>query len=88
MSLCRRRPAVVMERTQDRSFRFFGGRVGRMSATDCLAVGQALRQGVIAQGVVSEAEYDRLFSMAQEEFARPKGTGVLPFYRAFGQRVA
>lgn len=81
-----------LENVTLRSLRFpmgtWGGRVGRMSATDCLAVGQALRQGVIAQGIVSEAEYDRLFGMAQEEFARPNGTGVLPFYRAFGQRVA
>ncbi len=75
-----------------RSLRFpmgaWGGRVGRMSATDCLAVGQALRQGVIAQGIASEAEYDRLFALAQEEFGQPKGTGVLPFYLAYGQRVA
>ena len=66
----------------------WGGRVGRMSATDCLAVGQALRQGVIATGIASEAEYDRMYAMAQEEFGRPKGTGVLPFYLAYGQRVA
>ncbi len=66
----------------------WGGRVGRMSATDCLAVGQALRAGVVAANILPEVEYDRLYQLAQEEFGRPRGRGVLPFYLAYGQRVA
>lgn len=64
----------------------WGGRVGRSSATDCLAVGKALRAGVVAAGIVSEADYDRLYALAEREFASQRGTGVLPFYLACGQR--
>lgn len=64
----------------------WGGRIGRASATDCLAVGKALRAGVIAAGVVPEADYDRLYARAEGEFARRRGRGVLPFYLACGQR--
>jgi ubiquinone/menaquinone biosynthesis C-methylase UbiE len=66
----------------------WGGHIGRMSATDCLAVGRALRAGVVGLGVLSEPEYDRLFALAQQEFAQPRGHGALPFYLAFGQRMA
>lgn len=58
----------------------WGGRVGRASATDCLAVGKALRAGVIASGVRTEAEYDRFYAMAEQEFSRRRSRGVLPFY--------
>jgi SAM-dependent methyltransferase len=64
----------------------WGGRVGRMSSADCLAVGQALRAGVVAAGVLSAEAYDRLYAQAQEEFAQPRGRGTLPFYLAYGQR--
>ncbi|WIG59743.1 MAG: Methyltransferase type 11 [Ktedonobacterales bacterium] len=65
-----------------------GGHVGRMSATDCLAVGSALRAGVIGQNIMSAEEYDRLYALAQSEFADPRGKGVLPFYVSYGQRLA
>src|SRR5262249_26150068 len=65
----------------------WGGRIGRASATDCLAVGKALKAGVIAAGVCSEAEYDRLYALAEGEFASRRGRGVLPFYIACGQRA-
>lgn len=66
----------------------YGGRVGQMSATDCLAVGQALRGGVIAAGILTEAEYNRLYQLAQSEMSAPAGSGALPFYVAWGQRAA
>lgn len=65
----------------------WGGRIGRASATDCLAVGKALKAGVIAAGVCSESEYDRLYALAESEFASRRGRGVLPFYIACGQRA-
>ncbi len=65
----------------------WGGRIGRASSTDCLAVGKALRAGVIAAGVVPEDNYDRLFAQAQREFGSRRGRGVLPFYLAAGQRA-
>lgn len=64
----------------------WGGRIGRASATDCLAVGKALRAGVIASGVVSETSYDQLYAQAEREFATRRGSGALPFYLACGQR--
>ena len=64
----------------------WGGRIGRASATDCLAVGKALRAGVIAAGVLPQANYDQLFAQAEREFANKRGSGVLPFYLACGQR--
>lgn len=65
----------------------WGGRVGRASATDCLAVGKALRAGVIASGNCTEANYDRLYTTAEREFANRGTRGVLPFYVAYGQRA-
>lgn len=64
------------------------GAWGRCRLPDCLAVGQALRGGVVATGILSEAEYDRLYQLAQAELSAPKGTGVLPFHVACGQRAA
>ncbi|HEY7974543.1 MAG TPA: class I SAM-dependent methyltransferase [Ktedonobacterales bacterium] len=64
----------------------WGGRIGRASATDCLAVGRALRAGVIAAHVLPEAEYDRLFALTEQEFANKRSGGMLPFYLACGQR--
>src|SRR5262249_34476477 len=65
----------------------YGGRIGRMSATDCLAVAAALRAPVVAQGILPAAEYDQLTALAREEFSQARGRGVLPFYIAYGQRT-
>jgi SAM-dependent methyltransferase len=64
----------------------WGGRIGRSSATDCLAVGKALRAGVIAAGILPEAEYDRLYALAERELADRRSRGILPFYLACGQK--
>src|SRR5512146_2838198 len=56
----------------------WGGRIGRASATDCLAVGRALRAGVVAAGVLPEPEYDRLFALTEREFANKRSGGALP----------
>jgi SAM-dependent methyltransferase len=66
----------------------WGGRIGRASATDCLAVGSALRAGVVGQSILSEQQYDALYARAQQEFAQRNGRGMLPFYVAYGQRPA
>ena len=66
----------------------WGGRIGRSSATDCLAVGKALRAGVIAAQILPEEEYDRLYALATQEFAARSGDGILPFYLACGQKVS
>ncbi len=64
----------------------WGGRIGRSSATDCLAVGKALRAGVLAAGILPEAEYDHLYALAGQEFASRRGSSILPFYLACGQK--
>ena len=64
----------------------WGGRIGRASATDCLAVGKALRAGVLAAGVTTPDDYDQLYAQAEREFANRRGSGLLPFYLACGQR--
>jgi SAM-dependent methyltransferase len=66
----------------------YGGRIGRMSATDCLAVASALRAPVISQGIQPEDQYDQLMAVARDEFGRTNRGGVLPFYLAYGQRTA
>lgn len=79
-----------LTRVEQRELNFpmgdWGGRIGRASATDCLAVGKALRAGVIAANVSSEPEYDQLYARAEREFADPRSRGMLPFYVACGQR--
>lgn len=65
----------------------WGGRIGRASATDCLAVGKALKAGVVAAGICPEQQYDQLYALAEREFANHRGRGVLPFYIACGQRI-
>jgi hypothetical protein len=65
----------------------WGGRLGLASGTDCLATGKALRSGVISSGVRTEAQYDHLFALAQQEFQNGHGPhGYLPFYLADGQK--
>lgn len=65
----------------------YGGRLGQMSATDCLATGEALRGPTVGAGVLSSAEYERLMTMARAEMAQPTGTAVLPFYLTCGRRA-
>jgi SAM-dependent methyltransferase len=65
----------------------WGGRLGVASGTDCLATGKALRAGVLASGVRTEPQYDRLFALSQQEFQNERGPhGYLPFYLADGQK--
>jgi hypothetical protein len=78
--------ANVQQRVLNFPMGDWGGRIGRASATDCLAVGKALRAGVIAQDILPADRYDSLYTRAQQEFAQRQGRGILPFYVAFGQR--
>jgi SAM-dependent methyltransferase len=79
--------ANVQQRALNFPMGDWGGRIGRASATDCLAVGKALRAGVIAQNIMTSDRYDALYARAQQEFAQRQGRGILPFYVAYGQRV-
>ena len=64
----------------------YGGRLGSLSATDCLATGEALRGPVVAMGILPEDEYNRLLTATRVELNAPTGTATLPFHLAFGQR--
>jgi SAM-dependent methyltransferase len=64
----------------------WGGRVGVMSAEDCLAVGRALRAGVVAAGIKTAEEYDTLLTGTATQFSQPTGQSKLPFYIAYGQK--
>ena len=79
--------ANVQQRVLNFPMGDWGGRIGRASATDCLAVGKALRAGVIAQDLMPAERYDAMYARAQQEFAQRQGRGILPFYVACGQRV-
>ena len=79
--------ASVQQRALNFPMGDWGGRIGRASATDCLAVGKALRAGVIAQNIMTADRYDALYARAQQEFAQRQGRGILPFYVAYGQKV-
>lgn len=78
----------VTRRSVDFPMGAHGGHLGRMSATDCLATGEALRGPTIAAGVLSTEEYDRLMALTRAEVSQPNGIAVLPFYLACGQRPA
>ncbi len=65
----------------------WGGRLGQMSATDCLATGEALRGPTVGAGIVSADEYQRLMTMARIEVTQPNGKAFLPFYLACGRRA-
>ncbi len=84
--------AAGLVEVQVREVRFpmgnFGGHIGAMSATDCLAVGKALRAGVIGMDIYAEEAYDRLYAQAEQELRQPRGRGYLPFYVAYGRRVS
>ncbi|HEU5347115.1 MAG TPA: methyltransferase domain-containing protein [Ktedonobacterales bacterium] len=80
--------ANVQQRVLNFPMGNWGGRIGRASATDCLAVGKALRAGIIAQGILSAEQYDALYARAEREFAQSQGRGILPFYVTCGQRIA
>lgn len=79
--------ANVQQRVLNFPMGDWGGRIGRASATDCLAVGKALRAGVISQNILPAERYDALYGRAQQEFAQRQGRGILPFYVACGQRM-
>ncbi|HEX6541066.1 MAG TPA: methyltransferase domain-containing protein [Ktedonobacterales bacterium] len=64
----------------------WGGRIGRASATDYLALAGALRAGVIAQQIMSDEQYDALSARAKKEFAQRRNQGFQPFHVAYGQR--
>jgi ubiquinone/menaquinone biosynthesis C-methylase UbiE len=80
-----------MSNVQQRVLNFpmgdWGGRIGRASATDCLAVGKALRAGVVGLNIVPADRYDALYARAQNEFSQRQGRGILPFFVACGQRA-
>ncbi len=78
----------VIRHAKDFPMGIHGGRLGQMSATDCLATGEALRGPTVGAGVRTAEEYERLMEMTRAEVNDPRSKAVLPFYLACGQRPA
>ncbi len=64
----------------------YGGHIGLMSATDCLAMGRTMKNPVITKGIIDEKTYDTLYNATEQEFNMKIGKGVLPFYIAYAQK--
>jgi ubiquinone/menaquinone biosynthesis C-methylase UbiE len=66
----------------------YGGRSGRMAATDGIAASEALAPLIVGQGIATAEQYDQALAAMREEFAAPTGACVWPFSVTFGQCVA
>lgn len=60
------------------------GRLGAMAETDYLAIYSSVRGFLIAQGLISEEQYEQEIAQARAELASGKLTW--PFYIAYGQK--
>lgn len=60
------------------------GRLGAMAETDYLAIYSSVRAFLIAQGLISEEQYEHEIAQARAELASGKLTW--PFYIAYGQK--
>jgi SAM-dependent methyltransferase len=64
----------------------YGGRPGMMMEADVMAVVNALRGPVVAQGIATADDYDRALVAAHEESQNGPWKGVWPVHVAYGQR--
>ncbi len=63
-----------------------GGRVGKLMATDILNGMQAVRGPLVALGLTTADEFDRVFAEAKQAMDSPQVRCVAPFYISYGQR--
>ncbi|MGO8947546.1 MAG: class I SAM-dependent methyltransferase [Ktedonobacterales bacterium] len=65
----------------------WGGRLGVATATDFLAIGRAMRGGMLATGVRDATTYDEVLALAQQELGAARGPqSYQPYYLAYGQK--
>ena len=80
--------AAGVRRVEQRTVRLpvgkVAGRLGAMAETDYLAIYGSVRAFLIAQGLISEEQYEQEIAQARAELASGKLTW--PFYIAYGQK--
>jgi ubiquinone/menaquinone biosynthesis C-methylase UbiE len=64
----------------------YGGRVGKMLATDYISGAKGLSGVVIARSLATSAEFEGVLTAASAELADPSAQCTVPFYLAFGRR--
>ena len=64
----------------------YGGRVGKMLATDYISGAKGLSGVVIARNLATSAEFEGVLTAANAELAVPAAQCAVPFYLAFGRR--
>jgi ubiquinone/menaquinone biosynthesis C-methylase UbiE len=64
----------------------YGGRVGKMLATDYISGAKGLSGVVIARNLATSAEFEGVLTAATAELAAPEAQCTVPFYLAFGRR--
>jgi SAM-dependent methyltransferase len=64
----------------------YGGRVGKMLATDYISGAKGLSGVVISRNLASAQEFERVLAGASAELAAPQAACTVPFYIAFGRR--
>jgi ubiquinone/menaquinone biosynthesis C-methylase UbiE len=64
----------------------YGGRVGKMLATDYISGAKGLSGVVIGRNLATSAEFEGVLTAANAELASPAAQCTVPFYLAFGRR--
>jgi ubiquinone/menaquinone biosynthesis C-methylase UbiE len=66
----------------------YGGRVGKMLATDYISGAKGLSGVVVGRNLATAQEFDSVLAEAGAELASPSAQCQVPFYLAYGQRAA
>jgi hypothetical protein len=64
----------------------YGGRVGKMLATDYISGAKGLGGVVVARDLATAEEFEGVLAAAGNELASPEAQCTVPFYLAFGRR--
>ena len=65
----------------------YGGRVGKMMATDYFSGVKAVGGVIAAQGLATQDQFDQTLAQAMRDIASPRYRCIFPVYIAYGRRV-
>lgn len=65
----------------------YGGRVGKMMATDYFSGVKAVGGVITAQGLATQEQFDQTLALAMRDIASPRYRCVFPVYIAYGRRI-
>lgn len=65
----------------------YGGRIGKMMATDYFAGVKAVGGVMVAQGLTTETRFEQVLTLAMQDIASPRYRCVFPVFVAYGQRA-